>query len=815
MGDWSLVYDTYDPKAQGLREALCTLGNGFFCTRGAFSFEPAGDIHYPGTYLAGGYNRLTTPIADRQIVNEDLVNFPNWLWLTFRPADDGWMSMESVDVLEFHQELDLERGLLVRRMRVRDAGQRETLVEERRLVSMANPHVAAIELTLTPENWAGPIEVVSGLDGRVINSGVKRYRELSSQHLEVLESGHVFGELAGEDMLSLVTETTQSRLRVGMAARTRLFRDGRRLEAELTAGNEPGFPTQHYAFVAEEGQATRIEKVVALYTSKDRAISEPGLAARELADEAPDFARVLADHGRAWAGLWTRADVEVEADDPRMQMIVRLHICQLLQTVSPHTIDTDAGTPARGWHGEAYRGHVFWDELYILPFLDTHYPEISRALLRYRANRLPKARSAAAKAGHEGACYPWQSGSDGREESQIMHLNPRSGRWVPDFSWQQRHVNLAIAFNMWSHYMLTSDRSALETGNAEVIVEVARLFASLAKWNPEREGGRYEIHDVMGPDEFHEGYPDSDSHGLKNNAYTNVMVAWLMDTASRVLDTLDDEPRHELIEMLGITDAERERWAHISQRMYVPFHGDGIISQFEGYDDLLEFDWDGYRAKYASIQRLDRILEAEGDSADRYKLAKQADALMLFYLFDAPQLEARFERLGYDFSVDKWLANVDYYLERTSHGSTLSFLVHAWVLARQRPEQAWEYLLTALDSDVGDIQGGTTAEGIHLGLMAGTVDLLQRGLTGLQARDGRIYIDPCLVGSLRRIRTNLQIFGHWLTLEVTPEALTLEFDRRWERRGDVIEVDVRGQLVLFEPGVKKTVSLQRETAAAS
>jgi trehalose/maltose hydrolase-like predicted phosphorylase len=112
-------------------------------------------------------------------------------------------------------------------------------------------------------------------------------------------------------------------------------------------------------------------------------------------------------------------------------------------------------------------------------------------------------------------------------------------------------------------------------------------------------------------------------------------------------------------------------------------------------------------------------------------------------------------------------------MERTSHGSTLSYLVHAWVLARQRPDQAWQYLLTALDSDVGDIQGGTTAEGIHLGLMAGTVDLIQRGLTGLQARDGTIYFDPCLVGALKRVSTAMQVFGHWIMIDVTPDALTL------------------------------------------
>ena len=813
MGDWSLTYDAYDAKAQGLREALCTLGNGFLCARGAFSFEDAGDIHYPGTYLAGGYNRLTTPIADRDVVNEDLVNCPNWLCLSVRPKGGEWLSLDRFEVLAFRQSLDLAQGVLELHVKVRDPRGRETSLTERRIVSMANPHLAAIELTFTPENWTGPVEVASALDARVVNWGVKRYRELDGRHLDLVEAGHVTGEVTGEAMLAVVVETTQSKLRVGEAARTRLFRDGGRLEVPPTAADEPGCPRQIVGFVAEQGQPTRVEKVVALYTSKDKAISEPGLAALELVDEAPGFETLLEAHVRAWASLWRRADVRVETDEPQVQMIVRLHILHLLQTLSPHTVDIDAGTPARGWHGEAYRGHVFWDEIFILPFLDTHFPEISRALLRYRYHRLPKAISAAARAGYEGAVYPWQSGSDGREESQMMHLNPRSGRWVPDFSWQQRHVNLAIAYNMWMHHALTGETRALEAGNAEVVIQIARLFASLAKWNPDREGGRYEIHDVMGPDEFHEGYPDSEAHGLRNNAYTNVMTSWLMQAALGVLEILDEEPRRELSERLGITAAERERWADIGRRLYVPFHGDGIISQFEGYEALLEFDWEGYRAKYGSIQRLDRILEAEGDSADRYKLAKQADALMLFYLFDASQVEERLQHLGYAFSGEQWLRNVDYYLERTSHGSTLSFLVHAWVLARHRPSQAWEYLLTALSSDVTDIQGGTTAEGIHLGLMAGTVDLLQRGLTGLQVQDGRIVFAPALVGSLRRVATSLQVFGEWIHVEVTPDELTLEFDPRWRRRAERVAVEIGGVVEQFEPGVRRTISLREAVPA--
>ena len=151
----------------------------------------------------------------------------------------------------------------------------------------------------------------------------------------------------------------------------------------------------------------------------------------------------------------------------------------------------------------------------------------------------------------------------------------------------------------------------------------------------------------MGPDEFHDGYPDAATPGLNNNAYTNVMAVWVLCRAMEVLDLLSDMRRAELTTRLGISADEIARWDDISRRMYVPFHDDGIISQFEGYDTLREFDWQDYRTRYGNIQRLDLILEAENDSPNRYKLSKQADVVMLFYLFSSEELGELFTRLGY------------------------------------------------------------------------------------------------------------------------------------------------------------------------
>jgi alpha,alpha-trehalase len=281
----------------------------------------------------------------------------------------------------------------------------------------------------------------------------------------------------------------------------------------------------------------------------------------------------------------------------------------------------------------------------------------------------------------------------------------------------------------------------------------------------------------MGPDEFHTAYPDADpdeAGGIDNNAYTNVMASWVLQAASDVLDRLSQQRRIQLCEALALGDEEIEHWYEISRKLRVVFHGDGLISQFQGYDDLEEFEWEAYREKYGDIQRLDRILEAEGDTPNRYKLSKQPDALMLFYLFSADQLELLFEHLGYPFDPASIPRNIKYYLQRSTEGSSLSRSVHSWLLARLDRSASWDLFQEALDSDFRDIQGGTTPEGIHTGAMAGTIDLVQRCYTGLEQRAGILHFDPMLPDALQCLRLKINYRRHRLGVEIDHDQLRVQ-----------------------------------------
>lgn len=798
---WSYTFEGYEPHAEKLREALCATGNGYFASRACAPESGRSEVHYPGTYAAGVYNRLDDVVEGAELAHESLVNLPNWLPLTFRVDGGDWFDIDGVELLSYRQTLDLHSAVLTRELRFRDPSGRTTSVTQQRFTAMHAAHVAALQTVIVAEDWEGTIQLRSTLDGDVRNSLVERYRDLASTHLTSLRK-----RALSEDSVLLAVETSQSRISVAVAARTTVWRGTERVPATYRLV-EDEFSIGHdiYADIAP-GRPLCVEKTVNLVTGRDVAISDAVSAAERGLFGQQRFSEMETEHRLAWAHLWERLSIEFGCNADELR-ILRLHLLHLLQAVSHHSADVDAGVPARGLHGEAYRGHVFWDELFVFPVLNLRLPAVTRSLLRYRYRRLGEARRAARLAGYAGALFPWQSGSDGREESPTRHLNPRSGRWNADPSRLAHHIGIAIAYNVWQFYQVTGDLSYLIDYGAEMLVEIARFWVSRATYDAGSD--RYHIRGVIGPDEFHSGYPDRPYEGIDNNAYTNVMAVWVILRAIDAVEVMPVLNRLDLRERLDLTSDELQRWEHVSRRMFVPFH-DGVISQFEGYEDLSELDWDRYRTRYGNIQRLDRILEAEGDNINRYRAAKQADALMLMYLLSSDELRELLSRLGYGFAPEQIPRTVDYYMSRTSHGSTLSAVVHTWVLARSDRDHALDYFRQVLKSDVADIQGGTTSEGIHLAAMAGSVDLMQRCFTGLEARNDRLVLSPNWPESLGVLAFPIRYRGHHLSVRVCGRGAEVSVD---PRPAPPIVIECRGRIVELASGSKAHFGDRWPTAA--
>ena len=249
------------------------MGNGYFGTRGALEETEANETNYPGTYIAGVYNRLQSEVAGRTVVNEDFVNCPNWLPITFKIEDGEWLNPNNVEMVSFTRRLDFDNGVLHRRMVVKDATGRETLIESDRLANMAQPYLAALRYSITPLNYSDRISIRSGLDHRVINAGVERYRQLSSKHLEPITDG---GEGACSHVL---VQTNQSKLQIAEAAKLLISVNDERVDPDVTMDQTPGAVFSIFDLEAEADSSICVEKVVAIYASKD--VRDPLKAAQE------------------------------------------------------------------------------------------------------------------------------------------------------------------------------------------------------------------------------------------------------------------------------------------------------------------------------------------------------------------------------------------------------------------------------------------------------------------------------------------------------------------------------------------------------
>jgi trehalose/maltose hydrolase-like predicted phosphorylase len=625
-----------------------------------------------------------------------------------------------------------------------------------------------LRYTLTPLNYSGKVSFRTGIDGAIVNGGVERYKSLNQKHLMPLK------EDAEAATQSLVVITTQSGIRLAMKAAYSLFDNGKQQELVLDQEIMPAAVSGIVTFDVLEGHTYSLVKKVALYSSKSDDVTEPEIEAGKAVASADDFDTALAKSAQAWARIWENIDIRLEGDR-LTQKLLRFNLYHLMVSMSPHNENLDASITARGLHGEAYRGHIFWDELFILPYYCMTYPEVARSMLMYRYRRLDKAREYAAAHQYKGAMFPWQSGSDGREETQVIHLNPLSGSWDPDHSCLQRHVSLAIAYNVWQYYQITGDLAFMKQQGAEMFLEIARFWVSKAVWNALE--GRYDIPEVMGPDEFHEQYPGAEQGGISNNAYTNIMVSWMLNLVPGLLDSLGED-RVTLRNKILLDEAELQQWATIAAKLKLDISADGIIAQYQGYFGLKELDWDYYRNKYGNVYRMDRILKSEGLSPDEFKVAKQADTLMTFYNLEKAEVDKILAGLSYQLPEDYLQKNLDYYLARTSHGSTLSRLVHARLASMAGlPDLSRQFFADALASDYVDIQGGTTGEGIHAGVMGGAILVFLTTFAGIRFTDGKLCLDSALQSQWTGIFFRLHYQGITYNINMGSTGLRVMADK--------------------------------------
>ncbi len=763
---WHLdYYGEYSGKRNYGQEAMLTVGNGYFGLRGAYVEAKADQDNYPGFYVAGVYNQLTTRINDRDVVNEDLVNLPNAQYLSFGVDHQLPFKIRKADIQDIYRSLNLKTGVLTTTLHLQLSTGHILEVRATKVANMTNWHRYAIKYELKPVNFSGSLQIYSEIDGGVTNGNVERYSDFDQHHLDIA------GMSAHDNQISMTGQTKTSK--VPFVINSKLTSQSMDTAKLISAATENQCIRQTLSIDVEPGQNYEFEKCVSVFTGSPDDSTLEASAQDEI--NRSSFADTLSDSKKYWKTVWNKTDIKID-NDLTSQKLTRVNIYHMLVTgAALGSGKLDASVGARGLHGEAYRGHIFWDVTFDLPFYAIHYPAIAKQCLIYRYNRIGEARKYAASEDKQGAMYPWQSGMYGDEQSQFVHLNPVSGEWDPDNSRLQRHVSISVAYDILQYVHITGDHEFMKNYGLEMLLSICKFWTSMVTYD--KASDRYDIHNVMGPDEFHEEYPNADEHGLTNNAYTNIMVSWLFDKVATLVSSQTPDVLKAANQKAGTDSQLIDKMADIDHKLRLDINEEGIIGQFAGYFNLSKLNFESYRKKYGDISRIDRLLKGEGKSPDAYQVAKQADTLMAYYELPFNEVEEVVNRLGYQLPPHYFTSNLRFYLDRTTHGSTLSRIVYS-VLDEMdgNMDQSWQLFSTALFSDYYDIQGGTTAEGIHLGVMGATLQIETGCYGGVRFDADVVTINPHLPSNWHQLSFNQTYQGINYTFEISHHTVTVSAD---------------------------------------
>lgn len=723
----------FNPAQLHHKETVFTLGNGYLGTRGTFEEGYPGAC--PATLIHGVYD-------DAPLVSTELANCPDWLSLIVIVGGDRFR-LDQGQVLSYQRWLDLKRGILSRSVQWRSPSGHTLSFNFERFVSLADPHTLALRCQIVSMDYEGPIEVHASLNGYPDNQGMLHWDWLDQTSIT--------------DAISLHVRSRCSKIELGMAARLNVSGTD---DCHTTAIGFHNFPTLVSRFPMRPGQKVTLEKLVAVFTSRDN--QAPAAAALDKVLHLANYPLLLTSHQTAWARMWQINDVIIEGD-LTAQLAVRYNLFQLLAAAPHH--DDRVSIPAKTLSGFAYRGHVFWDtEIFILPCLTFTQPTLARNLLTYRYHGLAGARRKAQAANYEGAMYAWESAHTGDEVTPAWVPGPDGKKlvriWCGDI---ELHISTDVAYAAWQYWRVTGDDTWMRTYGAEMILDTAVFWGSRVTWNAAQH--RYEIHDVIGPDEYHER--------VDNNAFTNRMVQWHLQTALDVLNWLyETDPHHAaaLKQQLDLLPKRLRHWQDVIDRLWVPFDpATGLIEQFEGFFQLQDINLTAYEPRSRSMQA---ILGIEG--ANQRQVLKQPDVMMLLYMLRDGVFGDRVVHYDRQTLQTNW----DYYAPRTDHtyGSSLGPAVHA-ILASDlgKSEEAYEHFMRALLVDLADVRSNA-AEGIHAASTGGVWQAVVFGFGGVRLTENGPTANPNLPPNWTRLSFKLLWQGQLCEFDLYPSTVPIHLN---------------------------------------
>ncbi|MCX2802188.1 glycoside hydrolase family 65 protein [Microbulbifer thermotolerans] len=730
---WELVEPEFQPQDYNLNATLFALGNGFIGLRGAFEegYEP--EPFADGCYLNGVY--ASEPITYGESAygyaknNQRMLSVPNGkalqIWL-----DGERFSLAEGTLLDYERRLDMASGLLHRKLRWRSPQGKTLELHSRRLVSLTEKHLYALDFRLIPLDFDAEVRLVSSVDAGLAQAEKSDDPRLASP----IDSSDIQLQktLAEGDSLALIQKVHSSGFTLGTGALHRVecasdctrryFVDDCRVSVE-------------YRLAAQRGKPIQLTKYVAHFASRD----ESAISTTQLSDylercSGKHFEDYAALQRRALDEFWARSDLELRGNDT-LQQGMRFNLFHLFQSLGRGGRTNIA---AKGLSGDGYEGHYFWDtEIYILPFFLYTQPQLARGLLEYRHSILDAARSRARElAVKKGALFPWRT--IGGEECSAYYPAGTA----------QFHINADIAYAVRQYCSVTGDTDFLRDKGAEIVIEGARLWLEIGHYNP-RRNNQFCINEVTGPDEY--------TALVDNNFYTNLMARAHLYYACEVYEWLQAQAPQAaaaLAQRIGLDADEPAAWRRAADAMYLPQDETlGIYPQDDSFLGKPEWDFENTPADHYPL-----LLNYHPLVIYRHQVCKQADVILGLFL-QSPE-----------FTVEQKRRNFDYYEPRTTHDSTLSACIHS-IIANEvgYHEKALSYFQQVARMDLDNLHNNTQ-HGIHTACMGGTWLCLVQGFAGMRLHGDTLHFNPTIPDGLQGYRFRLQFRESILELDADRES---------------------------------------------
>lgn len=751
IDEWKIIQDKIEFEENRLAESIMSLGNGYMGMRGNYEESYSKDSHR-GSYIAGVWYPDKTRVGWWKNGYPEyfgkVPNSVNYIGIKVF-IDDKELDLATCEVKDFYRELDIKNGVLTRKF-IANIDNKEIEVNIVRFLSISRKELAVIKYDVKALNFDGKIKFVPYLDSNVANE--------DSNYEEEFWTGvdSYSNNLEG----SVVASTKENNFNTPVftiAANMNIKVNGN--IDNINHSNSNRYSENEIEMNISKGEIVGIEKYITIVSTRDYEKSQLIKESKKILDEETikGYETLYKEHCEAWNKRWETADIKIDGDILAQQGI-RYNLFQLFSTY--YGEDSRLNIGPKGFTGEKYGGATYWDtEAYCLPvYLGVADKQVSKNLLEYRYNQLEPAKTQAKKLGLEGALYP------------MVTFNGEECHNEWEITFEEIHRNGTIVYAIYNYTNYTGDYSYIKEKGIDVIVEVARFWASRVHLSTRKD--KYMIHGVTGPNEY--------DNNVNNNWYTNYIAKWCLEYAVENIEKLKSENIEAIIRN-NVDDEDINKWSKIAQNMYLPYDEDlDIIVQ---HDDFLDKEF--IKVKDLPKENLPLNQKWSWDKILRSCYIKQADVLQGIYYF------------GDKFTKEQKKKNFDFYEPYTVHESSLSPSIYSIIASEiDNLEKAYELYSRTARLDL-DNYNNDTEDGLHITSMSGAWLAIVQGFAGMRTYNGKLSFSPKLPKGWIGYSFNINYRENNIRISVTQDNIKIE-----NLSGESFEVIINNKTYIVKDNIE-------------